>query len=194
MTSFPVSDGKVSDLLRRMALLLLREEDLEETYYRPAGKKSNSKALTGVMLLHRPTGIRVRCNRESSQGINRFIARRSLVEELEARRSSKTRHEVKAEKIRQEKQRRKGSRKRTQALPGVFGRPDVELVRDGESQALQPTGAGSGNMGQLPASHGGKRNPARHQPPGQRKGFDLAEAERGFILRRPAQGLPNPNP
>jgi protein subunit release factor B len=107
MVSFPVSEGKQRSLLTRMAQLHLREDDLEESYYRPSGKGARSrKALTGVMLLHKPTGIRVKCCRERSQGINRFIARRSIVEELEARAQNKTRHEVKAEKIRAEKQRK----------------------------------------------------------------------------------------
>ena len=42
-----------------------------------------------------------------------LFARRLLVEELEARRHGKTRHEVKAEHLREEKDRRRGSRKKT---------------------------------------------------------------------------------
>lgn len=90
-----------------MSSLKVREEDLNESYYRPAGKGARSrKALTGVCLIHKPTGIQVRCNRERSQGINRFIARRSLVEELEARERNMTRHQVKAEQLRDEKARK----------------------------------------------------------------------------------------
>ena len=70
-----------------------------------------------MTLLHRPSGIRVRCQRERSQGINRFLARRLLVEELEARQTGRTRHEVKAEKLREEKDRRCGSRKNRPAPP-----------------------------------------------------------------------------
>ena len=90
------------------------EGEIDETYFKasgPGGQKTN-KTLTGVTLLHRPSGVRVRCQRERSQGINRFIARRLLVEELEARQSGKTRHEVKAEHLREEKDRRRGSRKK----------------------------------------------------------------------------------
>ena len=114
MLRFPVSTQKQVDLNERMRQLLLVEGEIEESYFKasgPGGQKLN-KTLSGVALLHRPTGIRVRCQRERSQGINRFIARRLLVEELEARRSGKTRHEVKAQLLRDEKDRRRGSRKR----------------------------------------------------------------------------------
>ena len=115
MLRFPVSTQKQAELNERMRHLQLGEGEIEESYFRasgPGGQKTN-KTLSGVTLLHRPTGIRVRCQRERSQGINRFIARRLLVEELEARAHGKTRHEVKAEHLREEKDRRRGSRKKT---------------------------------------------------------------------------------
>jgi hypothetical protein len=73
------------------------ERDLDETFFRRSG----------VNLEHRPTGVRVRCSRESSQALNRFFARRLLIDELEARSKGKNRHEVKAERIREEKRRHK---------------------------------------------------------------------------------------
>src|SRR5258708_30653624 len=72
-----------------MQALGCRENELEETFFRKSG----------VAIYHPPSGVRVRCTRERSQALNRFLARRILVEELEARRVNKTRHEVKAEEI-----------------------------------------------------------------------------------------------
>ena len=115
MLRFPVSEQKQENLNERMRQLQLAEGELEESYFKassPGGQKAN-KTLTGVNLMHRPTGVRVRCQRERSQGINRFLARRLLVEELEARRNGQTRHSAKAERLRAEKdRRRRGSRKR----------------------------------------------------------------------------------
>ena len=115
-----------------MHRLQLGEGEIEESYFRasgPGGQKIN-KTLCGVTLLHRPTGIRVRCQRERSQGINRFIARRLLVEELEARLRGKTRHEVKAEHLREEKDRRRGSRRK----------PIPARVAPAQSASASPSG------------------------------------------------------
>lgn len=103
MVKFPVSAQKSADLAERMRALHLGERDLEETYLRA----------NAVMLLHRPTGVRVRCGQERSQGLNRFLVRRMLVEELEARRNGQgSRHEAKAARLREEKlhRERRGSR------------------------------------------------------------------------------------
>ena len=81
---FPVTDAKIADLQHRMEALGLREDDLGESYFKTV--KSGGKAgLIGVMIFHPQSGIRIRCNRERSQGINRFLARRMLVEQLEKR-------------------------------------------------------------------------------------------------------------
>jgi peptide chain release factor len=93
---FPVSERKAKALQSKMNALGCHEKDLEESFRG-----------TSITILHRPTGIRVRCNRERSQALNRFFARRLLVEELEARGQNKTRHEVKAEQLREKKVRNK---------------------------------------------------------------------------------------
>lgn len=63
----------------------------------------------GVAIQHVPTGIKVKAIRDRSQALNRFFARRFLVEELEARNQGKTRREVKAEALREQKIRRSRS-------------------------------------------------------------------------------------
>ena len=99
MILFPVSERKAKALQGKMDALGCHEKDLEESFRG-----------TSITILHRPTGIRVRCNRERSQALNRFFARRLLVEELEAQVQNKTRHEVKAEQLREKKGRNKKPR------------------------------------------------------------------------------------
>jgi peptide chain release factor len=54
------------------------------------------------MLLHRPTGLQVKCQSTRQQGLNRFIARRLLLDKIEKLQTGK----VLAEKARIEKLRR----------------------------------------------------------------------------------------
>jgi protein subunit release factor B len=123
MLRFPVSTQKLADLNERMQRLALGEAEIEESFFKassPGGQKAN-KTLSGVSLLHLPTQIRIRCQRERSQGINRFIARRLLVEELEARLRGLTRHSAKAERLHEEKERKNRSSRRQPSALGHSG-------------------------------------------------------------------------
>jgi peptide chain release factor len=88
---FPVSKKKADALRERLISLRCLEADIEESFFRRSG----------VELRHQPSGIRIRCSERSSQSLNRFLARRLLADELEARLQNKTRHIAKAEKIRE---------------------------------------------------------------------------------------------
>ena len=100
-----------------MAALELREQDLEEKYIRssgPGGQKVN-KTSSCVYLKHRPSGLEVKMQRERSQPLNRYYARKRLCELLEAQKLGHQSPEaIKAEKIRKQKQRRRRRRKGTQ--------------------------------------------------------------------------------
>ncbi len=106
MLKFPVSPEQQSELQARMHAMNVQEGDLKEDF------RAN-----GIDLVHMPTGIRIRCGKEHSQGLNRFFARLWLLEELEARQHGKTRHDMKAEKIRGDKDRRHGGKQRRDGLP-----------------------------------------------------------------------------
>ena len=82
-----VSPGKEKSLAERMQALGVREEDIEEQFVRSsgAGGQKVNKTSSCVVLHHRPTGIRVKCQRERSQALNRFLARRLLLDKIESR-------------------------------------------------------------------------------------------------------------
>jgi len=84
---FPVSAEKARALRARMEALGIRDEDLEESFVRSSGSggQNVNKVATCVVLRHRPTGLMVKCQRERSQALNRFLARRDLLDKIEER-------------------------------------------------------------------------------------------------------------
>lgn len=116
MSSLPVSPEKEDQLTQRMASLGVRESDLEETFVRSRGHggQNVNKTATCVMLLHRPTGLQVKCQTTRQQGLNRFVARGLLLDKIEAAQKGKVAADrARIEKVRRQKRRRsKGAKER----------------------------------------------------------------------------------
>lgn len=105
-----VGKHKVEEVDKRLKRLGVNDKDIIEKFVLgsgPGGQKVN-KTASCVYLKHIPTGIEVKCSKERSRALNRFLARRTLCELLEKEKLGiKSPNEKKAEKLRKQKKRRK---------------------------------------------------------------------------------------
>jgi protein subunit release factor B len=109
MVTFSVSKEKEDALRQRMESLGIFEKDIVEKFIRSSGKGGQkvNKTSTRVYLKHIPTKIEVKCQRERSQAINRFIARRILTDKIERMiRGKESEEQQRIEKIRRQKRKR----------------------------------------------------------------------------------------
>jgi len=109
MSIFKVSKEKEKALLERMHALGVSEKDLEESFVRasgPGGQKVN-KTSTCVFIRHIATGLMVKCQRERLRSVNRFIARRLLLNKIERlQKGIVSKEKERIEKIRRQKRKR----------------------------------------------------------------------------------------
>ena len=115
----------------RMKSLGVAETDLEETFIRssgPGGQKVN-KSSSCVYLRHLPTGLSVKCQKERSQSLNRFWARRLLLDKIEIQQKglmAEARQTI--EKIRRQK-RKRSKRAKEKILTDKHQQAEKKILR-----------------------------------------------------------------
>lgn len=105
-----ISSHKIALLREKMEFLKINWSDIEEKFVKGGGKGGQkiNKTSNAVELIYPPMNLRVKCQRERSRALNRFIALRELVDEIEIKISPATSEKLREiEKIRKRKARRR---------------------------------------------------------------------------------------
>jgi protein subunit release factor B len=111
---FDVSPGKVAELLARITALKLDPALIDEQFVRgggPGGQKIN-KTSNCVVLRYPPLGLVVRCQRDRRRNVNRFLALRELVDQVEMKVSPESSKRLKEIDQRRRSKARAGRRAR----------------------------------------------------------------------------------
>ncbi len=109
-----LSKEKIDELQARMERLGIKEDDLTEKFILGSGKGGQkiNKTSSCVYLKHVPTSLEVKCGRDRSRAMNRFLARRELCDRLEEQiLGEKSKKEQEFERIRRQKRRRSRKQK-----------------------------------------------------------------------------------
>lgn len=128
---YPVNPQKENQLEEKMLKYRVFEKDIEEKFVLSGGKggQNVNKLSTCVYLKHLPTGLEVKCQKERSQSLNRFLARRILVEKIESSILGKASEEqLKIEKLRRQK-RKRSKRAKDKMLKSKKLQSDKKLLR-----------------------------------------------------------------
>jgi peptide chain release factor len=137
MSLFNISPEKETALQERMDRLGVSENDFRETFIRssgPGGQKVN-KTSSCVQLLHVPTGLAVKCQQERSQALNRFLARRLLLDRIERIQTGV----VSAEKQRIEKLKRQKRRRSRRAQEKILEQKHIQSEKKSLRAKVKPT-------------------------------------------------------
>ncbi|MBJ6752764.1 peptide chain release factor family protein [Geomonas anaerohicana] len=137
MADFAVSEEKNRWLKAKMEELGVAEKDLEERFVHASGRGGQhvNKSSSCVYLKHIPSGLEVKCMESRSQSLNRFLARRLLMEKIEGAGGGMTKKELAAEKLKRQKARRK---RRSGAKYGTDAAVDAESGPEAGSAASTP--------------------------------------------------------
>jgi protein subunit release factor B len=82
-----VTDAKIKELFTEIDSLHIDFNQIEEKFIKGSGKGGQkiNKTNNAVMLIYKPLKIIIKCQRERSRAVNRFIALRTLVEKIKGK-------------------------------------------------------------------------------------------------------------
>jgi len=108
-----ITPAKTEALKARIARLGIDLRLIEEQFIKGGGKGGQkiNKTSSAVLLKYPPLGLIVRCQRERQRSLNRFLALRELVDEIEVRISPET--SLRLKEIERLKKRKAGRRRKS---------------------------------------------------------------------------------
>ncbi|MBN2754993.1 MAG: peptide chain release factor-like protein [Candidatus Goldbacteria bacterium] len=104
-----ITDTKLKILSDKITALGIKESDIFEKFMtsgNKGGQKAN-KSCNAVYLKHLPTGLEVKCKETRHREINRFLAKRLLVDKIEELQTGRSTRTDRADKIRKTKDRKR---------------------------------------------------------------------------------------
>lgn len=131
-----ISKEKQEALQVRMANYGITEEDLIEKFILGSGSGGQkiNKTSSCVYLKHVPSGLEVKCQRDRSREMNRYLARKELcerMEEIQLKEKSSKQQEI--AKIRRQKKRR-SKKAKEKMLAGKKSRSEIKAGRQKPSE------------------------------------------------------------
>jgi len=118
---FGVSPSKLDALKARIARLRIDLAKVEESFSRGGGKGGQkiNKTSNRVQLAYAPLDLRVACQRERKRSLNRFLALRELVDQIEMKASPET-----SERLREIERLRKNKARASAKSAAKHGEPE----------------------------------------------------------------------
>lgn len=134
--SILLSPETIDKIRAKMEVAGVVEDDLEETFVRGGGSGGQkiNKTSSCVRLVHKETGVSVKCQETRSREANRWLARRALAEKLLEQAESEESERIRAaEKIRRQK-RRRSRRQKEKMLADKHHRSEIKAGRKSVSE------------------------------------------------------------
>jgi len=129
--ALPLHSDRARAVAARLEALGIREEDLDESFVHAGGKggQNVNKVATCVVLVHRPSGTAVKCQRERTQGQNRLVARALLAEKIETARAGRASARAQEAARIQRQKRRRSRRAKQKMLANKHARAETKVLR-----------------------------------------------------------------